>query len=289
MPSARSAVSRDPDGVLPPAETSQPTEEEVARALLKLSGSRRRQVDRFILAAMSSIPWVGGLLSAAAALDAEKEQGRINELHREWLQEHQRKLSELATDLALIVQRVQEIGEAATERLQSEEYLGIVRKAFRVWDSADTGEKREYVRRLVSNAAGTRLCSDDVVRLFVEWIDYYHELHFAVIRIVHQHPGATRADIWAELHGGHVREDAAEADLFRLVIRDLSTGDVIRQHRETDWSGAFVKKPQPHVRKGAGARTLKSSFDDVDPYVLTELGKQFVHYVMSDIVPRIAS
>ena len=29
-------------------------------------------------------------------------------------------------------------------------------------------------------------------------------------------------------------------------------------------------------------------FDDEKPYVLTELGKQFVHYTMNEIVPRIA-
>jgi hypothetical protein len=34
---------------------------------------------------------------------------------------------------------------------------------------------------------------------------------------------------------------------------------------------------------------MKSAFDDQEPYVLTELGKQFVHYTMSDIVARLDS
>jgi hypothetical protein len=30
-----------------------------------------------------------------------------------------------------------------------------------------------------------------------------------------------------------------------------------------------------------------SAFEDTKPYVLTELGKQFVHYVMEDVVPQL--
>jgi hypothetical protein len=34
---------------------------------------------------------------------------------------------------------------------------------------------------------------------------------------------------------------------------------------------------------------MKSAFDDEEPYELTELGKQFVHYVFSEVVQRIGS
>jgi hypothetical protein len=34
---------------------------------------------------------------------------------------------------------------------------------------------------------------------------------------------------------------------------------------------------------------MKSAFDDKDQYELTELGKQFVHYVLNDIIPRLES
>ena len=33
---------------------------------------------------------------------------------------------------------------------------------------------------------------------------------------------------------------------------------------------------------------MESAFEDTRPYVLTELGKQFVHYTMNEIVPRLA-
>jgi hypothetical protein len=86
-----------------------------------------------------------------------------------------------------------------------------------------------------------------------------------------------------------VREDSAEADLFKLLVHDLSTGHVIRQHREKDYNGNFIKK-EPH-RKGRGeaSRAMTSAFDDDKQYELTELGKQFVHYTMNEIVPRIAA
>ena len=74
------------------------------------------------------------------------------------------------------------MGASIDERIQSEEYLGLVRKAFRTWDEADTDEKRHYAANIVTNSAGTRVCSDDVVRLFLDWLELYHEAHFAVIR-----------------------------------------------------------------------------------------------------------
>jgi hypothetical protein len=273
--------------LLPVASEKRLNEEEIQNALATLATNRRQQIDRFVLAALSSIPWVGGVLGASAALDAEAEQGRVNALHKQWLEEHKRKLGELAEDLQEVIERIGRLGTTAEVRLESELYLGIVRKGFRVWDSADTREKREYIRRLVGNSAGTTICSDDVVRLFIEWIEYYHEVHFAVIRDVYKNPTATRAATWERLYGGRVREDSAEADLFRLVVHDLSTGRVIRQHREKTADGEFIRKTKQYVPKGNASRTMKSSFDDIEEYELTELGGQFVHYVMTDIVPRI--
>ncbi|WP_321997484.1 hypothetical protein [Draconibacterium orientale] len=60
-------------------------------------------------------------------------------------------------------------------------------------------------------------------------------------------------------------------------------GGIIRQHRETDYFGNFVKKQTRKPNSG----TLKSAFDDEEQYELTELGSQFVHYTMEDVVTRI--
>lgn len=150
---------------------------------------------------------------------------------------------------------------------------------------ADTQEKRELVANLLMNAGGTKLCPDDLVRLFISWIDIYHEAHFRVIREIYQNPGSTRGRIWDAIAGERPREDSAEADLYKLLIRDLSTGGVIRQRRETDGYGQFLKKPRETKQHSSGV--LTSAFDDRDPYELTELGRQFVHYTMNDLVTRI--
>lgn len=253
----------------------------------RLAKEKRKKTGRFVLAALSSIPWVGGLLSASASLDGEADQGRVNELQQEWIAEHRRKLEELARALSEISQRIDSLGPEAEERAQTEEYLGLVRKGFAVWDRADTTEKRDHIRRLLSNAAGINIADDDLVRLFIEWIDRYHEVHFAVIRAIYQNPGCTRAEIWLQVYGRPVRESSAEADLFKLLIRDLSTGSVIRQHRETTPDGQFLRKQRATVRRGHASPVMKSAFDDTEGYELTELGSKFVHYVLNDVVPRL--
>jgi hypothetical protein len=253
------------------------------------STRRARFAGKFFLAALSSIPWIGGYLSAMINLRTDEAAVRQNDLQTEWLEEHHGKLQNLEGTLSEIDSRFEAIGESINERIESEEYLGIVRKAFRVWDTADTEEKRNYVANLVTNAGGTRLCSDDVLRLFTDWLALYHESHFAVIREISKNPGSTRQDVWTALYDIDVREDSAEADLFKLLFRDLSTGGVIRQERDTNQLGQFVRKASVRSPKGFAPRTMKSAFDDKEAYVLTAMGKQFVHYTMNEVVVRISS
>lgn len=248
---------------------------------------RKRIIEKFMLAVLGSIPWVGGFLSAAASYKAEEGTVRQDSLQTQWLEEHHSKLLALKETLLEIERRFEALGAAIDERIQSEEYLAIVRKAFRAWDSADTAEKRRYAANLVTNAAGTRVCSDDVLRLFLDWLELYHEAHFAVIQYISQNPGSSRFDIWSDLYGDLPREDSAEADLFKFLIRDLSTGGVIRQERDVNQLGQFVRKTPKRTRRGHAPTTMESAFEDTKAYVLTELGKQFVHYTMSEVVTRI--
>ncbi len=247
---------------------------------------RRRILEKFLLAALGSIPWVGGFLSAAASYKTEEPSLHANELQTRWLEEHEHKTEQLRADLAEISKRFENLGPQVDSRIQSEEYLALVRRAFRVWDRADTEEKRGYVRNLVANAAGTRICSDDVLRLFIDWLDTYHEVHFSVIREIYKQQRTSRFLIWDSIYGELPREDSAEADLFRLLIRDLSTGGVIRQERETNLAGQFLRKKVPR-RHGNLPSTLESAFEENKIYVLTELGKQFVHYTMNEVVRRL--
>ena len=61
---------------------------------------------------------------------------------------------------------------------------------------------------------------------------------------------------------------------------------MIRQERETDGLGNFYKRERTTPRQGS-SRVMESAFESTKPYVLTALGKQFVHYVMEDVVPQI--
>jgi hypothetical protein len=273
------------DGAHPLLPSDEHVIETLRAELEKVEPSKRSRIlEKFVLAVLSSIPWVGGVLSAAESYRHEEGSVRQNSLQNRWLEEHQRKIVVLMTTLQEIQNRFENIGEDIDERLQSEEYLALVRKAFRIWDQADTEEKRRLLSNTVTNAASTRACSDDVIRLFLDWIEMYNEVHFAVIREVYKNPACTRYEIWTDLYGVTPREDSAEADLFKFLIRELSLGSVIRQPRDTNEYGQYRKKPA--VRR-PGANLLKSAFDDKEAYVLTALGKQFVHYTMNEIVTRL--
>lgn len=263
--------------------------EQIKTELIRYSPkTKSRIIEKVILAALGSIPWVGSCLSTFATLKTEDGSIKTDSLHTKWLQEHEQKLKKLVLALAEIDSRFASIGDQIEERVNSEDYLNLVRKSFKVWDDSDTDEKKRYVGNLLSNSAGTRLCSDDVVRLFVDWIRIYHEIHFAVIRAIFRTPGITRYEIWFELHGNDLpREDSPEADLYRYLIRELSTGGVIRQARSTTEDGRFLKQRTIRRSPRGSTTTMESAFEDTKQYVLTELGKQFVHYTMNEVVERI--
>lgn len=108
---------------------------EVVESLLaeieKAEPSRRSRIlEKFFLAALSSIPWVGGVLSAAEAYRTEEGTSRLNHLQTEWLKEHQRKIILLGQTLQDIGSRLSSLGDEIEERIQSEEYLALVRKTF---------------------------------------------------------------------------------------------------------------------------------------------------------------
>lgn len=276
-------------GDLTPAPTGSEIDLERKRRALALQVESRTsgKYSRVLLAALSGVPWVGSFLGAAATYASETENEQLAELQKLWLKEHEAKLQRLGVTLTSVLQRLESFGDDLQDRIQSEEYLALVRRGFRSWDQAETEEKREFIRKLLENAGGTKLCPDDLVRLFIAWIDSYHEAHFSVIRVLHQNVGATRAKIWAEIHGGQVREDSSEADLFKLLIRDLSTGGVIRQHRDTTPHGEYMRKGRAQSASTA-SKTMKSAFDDHEQYELTKLGSEFVHYTMNELVAQVS-
>lgn len=252
-----------------------------------LNNGNGPKIVRFILASLSGIiPIGGGLIGATAASWSEEEQEKVNELFLTWLKLQEDEIREIGRTIVEVIVRIDKNDKVIEERIRSTEYLKILKKCFRDWSAAESEEKRILIRNLLANAAGTRICSDDVIRLFVTWIDIYSEAHFAVIRNVFKNTGVTREQIWNNIHGTPVREDSAEADLFKLLIHDLSVGHIIRQHREKDYNGNYLKE-KPRKRSNYPNPKMGSAFDDEKKYELTELGKQFVHYTMNEIVPRI--
>lgn len=254
------------------------------------SSAERRAIEKFAAAAVSSIPWFGGFVSAAMSMRADAAAAKTDALQTVWLEEHEVKIRMLREAVESILLRLITLGEEVIERLQSEEYLALVRDGFRVWDEAATAEKRGFAKNFITNAGGAaRLASDDVLRLFVSWLSQYHEFHLAIIREIHREPGVTRYEIWTRIYGDNLpREDSAEADLYRLLIRDMSTGGVIRQARDTTSDGRFVRRKAKR-RPGPAPTTMESSFEDTKPYVLTELGTQFVVYTMDEMNLRLGA
>jgi hypothetical protein len=257
-----------------------------SRELAELEQPRVEHIRRAIaLAILGVIPWVGGFIAAMASGNAAMDQSQVDSLQRQWMEEHSRKLQELSDTLEEMFNRLATLGEETQKRLESEEFLDLMRRGFRQWDQADSQEKKKIIVSLLTNAGATQITSDDIVRLFLDWIDTYHEIHFAVIREVTKHEGITRHKIWGNIHGGFPREDSAEADLFRMLMRDLSIGGVIHQHREKDYYGRSV--PKPRSKPVPGGKPTVSAFDDEEGYELTALGRQFVHYTMNEVVPRV--
>jgi hypothetical protein len=257
-------------------------EKDLADALSRGYGPR---VARFALACLGGIPGVGWAFSGAGSAWSEAEQAHFNKVFAAWLKLQEAEVIEIGLTITEILTRLDLNDEKVRERIESPEYLKLLKKCFRDWSAAESEEKRVLIRNLLLNAASHRICSDDVVRMFIQWIEMYSESHFAVIKHIYKNPGCTQAEIWAAVHGGTVREDSAEADLFKLLIHDLSTGHVIRQHREKDYYGRFVKAPSRP--KGTSSAVLTSAFDDDKTYELTELGKQFVRYTMEGVMPLI--
>ncbi len=244
------------------------------------------KVTRAALQIAGSAPYVGGVLSAIAGAWSENEQEKVNKFFEHWLKMIQDELKEKEETLVEILARLDLKDEKVKQRIESKEYQSLVRKTFREWSGAESAEKRVYIRNILANAASSEMTSDAVIKLFLDWINTYSELHFKVIGAIYQKKGSTRGQVWKNLGKRQVREDSADADLYRLLFRDLSTGGIVRQYRETDYYGNFVKKKSNGTKK-SDSGVMKSAFDDDEEYELTQLGQQFVHYAMTDLPLKI--
>lgn len=235
-----------------------------------------------------AVPFAGGLFSAAAGAWSENEQEKVNSFFQDWIKMIKDEITEKEKTILEIVARLDIHDEEISKRIRSSEYQSLLKKTFREWAGAESEQKRQYIRNVLSNAAATSIASDDVVKLFVDWLKNYSELHFQVIAAIYNSGGISRGAIWKKIGKQTVSEDSPEAGLYRLLIRDLNMGGIIRQHRQKDGYGNFYGKvPQKRSRGNSGPKKLESAFDEKEGYELSELGQQFIHYAMTDLPLRI--
>lgn len=253
---------------------------------------KENKAGKFIRAGLniaSITPYIGGAFSAISGAWSERNQEKVNNFFRHWLQMLEDEMTEKEKTMIEIMQRLDLGDEKIAKRVESSEFQSLVKKCFRDWSGVESEKKREYVRNIVANAAASNLSSDSVVRLFIDWINKYSELHFDVIACIYRYPnGISRGQIWNEIGKGKVREDSADADLYKLLIRDLNTGQIIRQHRQKDYYGNFLKQASTKKTTNTpSSNTYESAFDTDKLYVLTALGQDFIHYAMTDLPIKI--
>ncbi len=255
---------------------------------LPTSGKSAKITRGALQVAGGAVPFAGGVLSAFAGAWSDKEQDRINRFFEDWVRMLEDEIQEKEETIKEIMSRLDLQDEQIAARIESREYQSLVKKTFREWSAAESELKREYIRNILANAAATTVSSDDVVRMYIDWLRRFSELHFHVIAAIYNTDGITRLGIWNKIGKGAVREDSADADLYKLLIRDLSTGGIIRQYREVDSYGNFIAKKPDRRPRGSGPKPPVSAFDNQEGYQLTGLGKQFVHYAMTDLPLKIS-
>lgn len=130
--------------------------------------NKKNKAIRGALSVAGATPFVGGILSAAADAWSERQQEHVNQMLDQWLQHFEQELREKGQTVLEIMARLDIHEEQIRDRVGSEEFQFLVKKAFQNWSRIDTNYKRIKVRNLLSNASATDLISDDAVRLF--WI-----------------------------------------------------------------------------------------------------------------------
>jgi hypothetical protein len=210
-----------------------------------------------------------------------KEKNDVVRLFAVWLKLQEEEIRSMGQMLADVVVQLDLKNKRIRTRIESAEYLRLVKKSFRNWSTAMSEMKQSMIKHLLVSAATLRLAPDPVLEIFIDWIDTYTDEHFSVVyALAAARQPMSRLEVWQSMHEHIPAEDSADADMYKLVIHDLTTGHIIRQVREKDYFGRFVRQtPAKRAPTSALAPVLTSAFDDTKPYELTELGKQLVRYV----------
>ena len=82
-----------------------------------------------------------------------------------------------------------------SDRITSTSFQSLLKKSFREWPAAESEDKRILLRNLLSNAAASSISSDDVVRLFIDWLGTYSPFHFEVVAAIYNSSGISRGAV----------------------------------------------------------------------------------------------
>ena len=113
-------------------EENNSPEHEIITALSKGYGSR---VARFALACLGSVPAVGGAFAGAGGAWSEAEQAHYNKVFATWLKLQEDEVKEIGITIAEILSRLDLNDEAISSRIESPEYLKLIKKCFRDWSA----------------------------------------------------------------------------------------------------------------------------------------------------------
>ena len=105
-------------------------------------------IARFALACLGGVPIVGGVFGAGAGAWSEAEQHRFQKLLAAWLKLQQDEIREIGTTLFEVMARLDTTDDHIRDRIESTEYLSLVKKCFRDWSAAESEEKRRIFRRV---------------------------------------------------------------------------------------------------------------------------------------------
>src|SRR5205823_8067458 len=99
--------------------------DELRKALGSGSGPK---IARFALACLGGgIPFVGGVFGAGAGAWSEANQNKVNNLFEQWLKMQKDELEEIGRTVFEVVIRLDQTDEKVQERIQSPEYLSLIK------------------------------------------------------------------------------------------------------------------------------------------------------------------
>jgi hypothetical protein len=89
------------------------------------------------LACLGAIPGVGGAIAGIAGSWSEREQADFNRIFSAWLKLQEDEIREIGMTIFEVMNRLDQNDDEIRKRIESPEYLKLVKKCFRDWSAAE--------------------------------------------------------------------------------------------------------------------------------------------------------